>query len=108
MWWRLSTTSAILAGNRVESDACLIHKEGFRIPVFIRCASIRNEKDEIIGACETFHDISPRIATARRLKELERLAMLDQLTQLANQRFIHFILEHALQSVKQSGVRTGI
>lgn len=99
---------AIKTGEVVEKEVYLIHKRGHRVPVFIRSAPVRDGKGEIVGGCEAFHDISPRITTAMRLKELERLAMLDHLTQLANRRYVETVLRHSLEEVKRTGICVGV
>ncbi|MBF0143988.1 MAG: diguanylate cyclase [Magnetococcales bacterium] len=99
---------AITQGQFHETEAHIHHRDGHRVPVSIRTAPVRNEAGEIIGACEVFGDISSRIATARRIRELERLAMLDPLTQLANRRYMEASLAQKLEECRQTGLGIGI
>ncbi len=64
------------------------HKDGHRIPVSVRVSAIKNDAGEVIGGIELFSDISNLQANELRIKELEKLALLDNLTQLANRHYL--------------------
>jgi diguanylate cyclase (GGDEF)-like protein len=49
----------------------------------------------IVGGVEIFSDDSARLETARKLKDMQRMAFLDDLTQLPNRRFVELSLETA-------------
>ncbi|MBF0371633.1 MAG: GGDEF domain-containing protein [Magnetococcales bacterium] len=99
---------AIKHGESFETEAHIHHKEGHRVPVFIRTSPIRDDNGQIIGACEVFGDISSRIATNKKLHELEKIAMLDHLTQLANRRYMELELAVKLENSKQTGAGVGV
>ena len=77
-------------GSSRESEVYLHHKNGHRLPVWIRITPIRDTKGVIVGGAELFTDLSPRNALALRIEELERHALLDNLTQLANRYYETF------------------
>jgi diguanylate cyclase (GGDEF)-like protein/PAS domain S-box-containing protein len=91
-----------------EAEVYLHHKSGHRVPVSIRATPIRDAQGKIIGAVELFSDISSKEATLLRIKELEALALLDHLTQLANRQFVEMELVNRLEEKKRYGWAFGI
>jgi diguanylate cyclase (GGDEF)-like protein/PAS domain S-box-containing protein len=79
---------SIADGKFREAEVYLHHKDGHRIPVSVRVSVLRDKEGRIIGGIELFTDISNRKVNALRLQELENLALLDNLTQLANRNYI--------------------
>lgn len=75
-------------GQPREAMVYLHHKDGHRVPVSVRVTPLRDENGTIIGGVELFTDKSNDEANFLRVKELEKLAMLDQLTQLANRHYL--------------------
>jgi len=80
-------THTMKDGKLREVDVYLHHKDGHRVPVYVRASALRSDRGDIVGAVEIFTDVSNREATLLRVRELEQLAMLDGLTQLANRRY---------------------
>lgn len=95
-------------GETREAEVYLHHKAGHRVPVRVRTAPVRDASGAIIGAVEIFSDNSARIDTLRRLKELEKLALLDELTQLPNRRYIEVNLRSRLEEMQRYGWPFGI
>ncbi len=91
-----------------EAEVYLHHKNGHRVPVAIRVSTMTDGKGKIIGGIELFTDISGREASGLRIKELEKLAMLDSLTQLANRNFIEKELQNRFEENKRFKVPFGI
>jgi len=71
-----------------EGEFFMHHKHGHRIPIAMHASILTDDKEDVIGAIEIFTDISNQKANALRIKELEKLALLDNLTQLANRNYI--------------------
>lgn len=80
-------------GEDHSVDVFLHHKNGHRVPVRVRATPIRDENGEIVGAVEIFNDLTPRIATLEKIKELRQKAYIDSLTGLANRRFAEMYLD---------------
>lgn len=78
---------AISDGKSSEVETYLHHKKGYRIPVAVRAAPVTSDKGNTVGAVEIFSDISQIEVIKHRMKELERLALLDHLTGLPNRRY---------------------
>ncbi len=91
-----------------EIEVYLHHKEGYRVPVRIRTQPIRDEKGQIIGAVEVFSDNSIFVAARHRMRELQRAADQDALTNIGNRRFSEVNLVAALQAYHQASDPFGV
>jgi|CXWL01.1.fsa_nt_gi diguanylate cyclase (GGDEF)-like protein/PAS domain S-box-containing protein len=96
--------------NAVKQEArvYLHHKDGHRVPVTVNVVPIRDHHDRIIGAVESFHDDSGHQSDIQRIKELELLVFLDELTGLANRRFLESSLKARLAESSRHGTRFGV
>lgn len=95
-------------GKPREAEICLHHKGGHRIPVSVRASTLTDMDGNIIGGIELFTDISNQAANELRVKELEKLALLDNLTQLANRNYIVREIQSRLEEKKRFHVPFGI
>lgn len=91
-----------------ETEVYMHHKDGHRVPVSVRVNTLTNEKGEVIGGIELFTDISSQKANTLRVKELEKMAFLDSLTQLVNRNFIQRELQNRFEEIKRYNVPLGI
>lgn len=89
-------------GIPCEERIYLRHKDGHRVPVAARISSI-HEGGEVVGAVEVITDDSSALATRQRIEELERLALLDELTGIGNRRHADMHLEARLEQFKRYG-----
>ena len=78
--------ATVADGVARSSEIYLSHKDGHRIPVSVRTSTLDDGAGNVIGGIELFTDISSQSASRLRVRELERLAMVDELTQLPNRR----------------------
>jgi len=85
-------TRALSGGEPQSSDVYLRHKDGHRVPVQVRVSPLNDAAGQIVGAVEVFSDNSNKRAMTERISNLERLAMLDQLTELPNRRYLEMNL----------------
>lgn len=60
------------------------------------------------GAVEIFSDSSPKLVITQRIKELEKMALLDPLTELANRRYIELNMQTKLDEMRRYGRPFGI
>jgi diguanylate cyclase (GGDEF)-like protein/PAS domain S-box-containing protein len=95
-------------GRRREAELYLRHKKGHRLPVLVRIAPVRNGRREIVGAVEVFSDNSARLARRARIEELERTALIDDLTGLPNRRCLERELAGRLGELERFGRLFGI
>jgi diguanylate cyclase (GGDEF)-like protein/PAS domain S-box-containing protein len=78
----------IADGKPRTADVFLRHHAGHRVPVKVGIRALRSTDGDIIGAVETFHDISAKVSALDQVKELRNLVYLDPLTGIANRRFL--------------------
>lgn len=95
-------------GKMREAEVLFHHKMGHRVPVLVRVAPIRDDKGEIVSAIEVFGENIPRIEARQRIRELERLAMLDELTGLPNRRYLNDQLEARFAEFQRMGIPFGV
>ncbi len=100
--------ATIADGVDRESELYLHHKDGHRIPVFVRVSPLKDSADNIIGGIELFCDISNIHANSLRILELETLALLDNLTQLANRHYIERELQVRIEESKRLKISFGV
>lgn len=100
--------ASIEDGQPREAEVYMHHKDGHRIPVSVRVSPLTDKQGKIIGGVELFVDISNQAANELRVKELEKLALLDNLTQLANRNFIESEIKSILEEKKRLNVSFGI
>jgi diguanylate cyclase (GGDEF)-like protein/PAS domain S-box-containing protein len=91
-----------------EAEVYMHHKDGHRIPVSVRVSALTDLDGNIIGGIELFSDISNQAANKLRMKELEKLALLDNLTQLANRNYIEREIQSRFEEKKRFDVPFGV
>jgi len=91
-----------------EAEVYMHHKAGHRVPVSVRISILTGSKGEVIGAIELFTDISNQNANLLRVRELEKLAILDPLTQLANRIYMEKVIQIRLEEKKRLNVPFGV
>ena len=99
---------SIADGEFREAEVFLHHKAGHRIPVAARISVLRDKQGEIIGGIELFTDISHQKVNQLRLQELEKLALLDNLTGLANRHYLEKEIQSCFAEKKRFQVPFGL
>ena len=84
------------------------HKNGHRVPVSVRVSVLADKNGKIIGGVELFTDISNQSANELRVRELEKLAMIDNLTQLANRNYIDREMQMRFEEFHRFSVSFGV
>ena len=87
---------AMATGKPDQTDLFLHHKNGHRVPVRVKVTPILDTQGRAVGAMQVFNDRTARIEQAERIKELERLALVDEMTRLPNRRHFNDHLSHRL------------
>jgi len=100
--------ATIADGKPREAEVYMHHKDGHRIPVSVRVSILTDRDGNILGGIELFTDISNQAANELRVKELEKLALLDNLTQLANRNYIEREIQSRFEEKKRFNVPFGI
>lgn len=91
-----------------ETEVYLHHKDGHRVPVVVRAAPLTDEAGSVLGAIELFTDVSAKQADELRVHELEQLAMLDALTEIANRRYLERALANRLDEWRRYQMPFGL
>ena len=100
--------ATISDGDPRNAEVYLHHRDGHRVPVSVRISVLTDRDGNIIGGIELFTDISNQAANELRVKELEKLALLDSLTQLANRNYIEREIQSRLEEKKRFNVPFGV
>ncbi len=91
-----------------QAEVYLHHKRGHRVPVLVRAIPLRNAGGRVVGGVEMFMDISTRKAMLERIRELEKLALVDGLTGLSNRQHLIGELESRFHEKTRYGLSFGI
>lgn len=91
-----------------EAEVYMHHKDGHRIPISVRVSAIIDADDQVIGGIQLFTDITNQSANTLRVKELEKLALIDRLTQLANRNYIEKEIQSRFEEKKRFGIPFGV
>ena len=94
-------------GSARSAQVYLHHKSGHRVRVDVKIRPLFIN-GEIVGATEVFSSAELSDCTEIGLKEMERLALFDQLTQLPNRRYIDTFLENQLRDYQSLGIPFGV
>lgn len=87
-----------------EAEVYMHHKDGHRIPVLVRTSPLKDKAGKVIGGVELFTDLTNLLAHNIRVQELEKLALLDTLTQLANRSYLEREIEARFEEMKRIGI----
>ena len=83
---------------------CLrLWQDGSRLPVHVKVNPIYNNKKKIAGAVEVFTDNSLNIRMQAKVRGLEKLILLDELTGVGNRRFADIKLQEKISELKRYG-----
>ena len=100
--------ATIADGKPRETEIYMHHKDGHRVPVSVRVSTLTDRHGNITGGIELFTDISNQTSNELRVKELEKLALLDNLTQLANRNYIEREIQSRFEEKKRFNMPFGI
>jgi len=91
-----------------EAHVFVRHADGHRVPVRVACAPIVGESGEVVGAVESFFEDAEWRGAAERVKELEKYAFIDVLTELPNRRHLEQQISSKLEELTRYGWPCGI
>jgi len=98
----------IADGEAREAEIFMHHKDGHRLPVSVHVNTLTDTDGNVIGGIEIFSDISSIKSIESRIKELEEMALLDNLTRLGNRNYIEKELSIRFEEQKRFGVPFGM
>ena len=100
--------ATVMDGREREVEVHLHHKLGHRVPVLARISPIRDASGAITGAVEVFSENLRMHELIYRLRELEKLALIDPLTRIGNRRYGKIHVENGLSNLNRYGLPFGI
>lgn len=83
------------------------HKEGHRIPVYVKNVPISDD-GKIIGAFQVFQERKEKLDSIYDIDELKALALMDSLTSLPNRRYMEAFIESRIAKYHSLGVTFGL
>lgn len=96
--------ATVADGCNREAEVYMHHKDGHRIPVLVRTSPLKDRNGTIVGGTELFTDLTNILANNLRVQELEKLALLDRLTQLANRIYLEREIDARFDEMKRHGI----
>jgi len=91
----------VKTGKPLSTKGFLPHKVGYKIPVECHFTPIK-ENGKVVGVLEIFKEIKEECNGLRqRIEMLEKLALVDELTQLFNRRYINWVLNTKISEVRR-------
>jgi diguanylate cyclase (GGDEF)-like protein len=90
-------------GESRSAEVFLHHKDGYRVPVRVTAVPLRGDVGEIVAAVETFSSNAEKMAALEQVRDLERIASVDALTDIPNRRFLQQSIATRLDEVARYG-----
>lgn len=100
--------AAMADGAAHEAEVFLHHKQGHRLPVWVRTSPLLDADGGFHGAIELFTETGSREALLAQVEELKKLALLDALTGLPNRRHLEAQLHARLEELRRSRIGFGL
>lgn len=91
-----------------SADVYLHHKDGHRVAISVQASPVKDRDGAVIGAIETFRETSAAPFDSLEFEELQRLALLDPLTETSNRRYLEMKLQAELDKFHRYGIGIGI
>jgi len=89
-------------------DAFLPHKDGYRIPIYLRILPVSGEDERLLGAAVVFSSATPLIMIPPSPALLEHSGFLDAEIGIPNRNFLETILKKRLEEYKKFGIPFGL
>lgn len=99
---------SIRDGNSRNAEIFLHHRRGHRIPVTVQVSPLRDKSGQIAGAVELFMEVSDKEELKKRVRELETIAMIDDLTRSPNRKYMEKELKNCFNEMKRDGLVFGV
>jgi diguanylate cyclase (GGDEF)-like protein/PAS domain S-box-containing protein len=100
--------ASMIDGESRDVTIWLRHREGYRKPVRVRTAAVRDEAGTIVGGVETFSDASAVVRAVEDADRARHEALTDDLTGLPNRRMFDAALRGRLENFGRYGWQFGL
>ena len=98
----------IADGKSRQTEFFFKHDNGQYVSASADILPIKDTQGRIHGAVQVFSNSTSEIAIQKALKKLEKQAMIDPLTGLANRRYIDKILDNKIDETQRYGLKFGL
>lgn len=98
----------ILDAQPRSNTIFLHHRLGHRVEVKVRTLPFYDEKGAIVGGLEVFSEVKEVDDLQRKVEEYEKMAFLDELTQIPNRRFFVNTLKRKLVEWEHFGTKSAV
>ena len=95
-------------GMMRETQVYVQHKDGHKVAVLMRAIQVRDTEGAIAGVLEIFTDNSPKITHHDKIGDLEKVALIDTLTGLANKKYLETAITSRIGEMQRYGWQFGI
>jgi PAS domain S-box-containing protein/diguanylate cyclase (GGDEF)-like protein len=95
-------------GNRRQAELFVRHRNGHRLPVYVRSQPIRNDRGEIIGAAEIFDVQTVLHRVEQRCEPADERCSLDERTGVPDHEFTVAYLRAKLKRAAGQGIAFGV
>ncbi len=95
-------------GQAAHGTVYLHHREGYRVPVHIRAVPIYGKDGELIGALESFEDLSPGPSIMRHKPGYGHEQDVCPVTGVASRGYLEACLEERLDAYARAGIPFGM
>jgi diguanylate cyclase (GGDEF)-like protein/PAS domain S-box-containing protein len=100
--------ATLLDGKVREVGVMVHHKHGYRLPVLVRTAPVRDDFGAIIGAVEIFTDNSNAMQILEAFEKLKQDILVDPLTGIGNRRYGEISLDSITYEWHTHGIPFGV
>ena len=96
-------------GNTREADVFFLHADGYRVPVPVRAAPMRDAQGNITGSVETLSSEMGVRAVRQELRGLRRTVQTDELAGIGSRRYLEGRLRAVIAELEyQTGTEAGL
>jgi len=92
---------AMEKGTVQTEEVFLHHREGYRVPAIVVGIPVVGESGDVVGAIQLFKEKAEKSFLENEIKQLRRLAFVDELTQVLNRRGLEYYLKMKLSEVER-------
>lgn len=86
----------------------LRHRDGHLVPVMMRFMPLYDDKGEIVGIAEMFHDLTWKEDAANQLEALAGISLVDPMTGVGNRKYADKTLNAKGEEFRRYGTRYGL